>query len=77
VAAYATASLVDGDAWKLLLGLAAGLLGYSLLAGRWLIRVGGTLRAMYWRPDQVSEAATRLLADAATVPTEQLAMRYG
>jgi lipopolysaccharide exporter len=77
VAAYAAASLVDGDVWKLLLGLAAGLLGYSLLAGRWLVRVGGTLRAMYWRPEQGPEAATRLLADAATLPTEQLAMRYG
>ena len=47
-AAYGASHLVTVTYLQLVLGLAAGLSVYALLAGRWLVGVARTLRAMYW-----------------------------
>jgi PST family polysaccharide transporter len=49
VAAYGATRLVDGNALKLLLGIAVGSVTYVGLAGPWLLRVKATLHDMYWR----------------------------
>jgi O-antigen/teichoic acid export membrane protein len=52
--AYEISRLVAGDWTKVLVGIVAGLLVYSLIAGRWFLRIATTLRAMYWKAPYVA-----------------------
>ena len=58
--------LVDGDWTRVLVGPVVGLAVYAALAGRWLARVGATLRAMYWKaPYQAKHSDVEPLPESA------------
>jgi O-antigen/teichoic acid export membrane protein len=57
VAAFLVALPVGGDVWKLVAGLAAGLVVYVLIAGRWTLQLWRTLRGMYWQRQPVAAPA--------------------
>jgi PST family polysaccharide transporter len=73
-AAYGGAALVQGDAAKLLVGLACGLAAYALLAGPWMLRVGRLLIAMYWRDHSGAAPAQ---APSTSLPAEPLVASHG
>ena len=77
LAAYGGAQVVEGNVPKLLLGVACGLATYALLGGRWLLRVGRSLRAMYWNRGADSSDASRPPSGPAPSPSGQLAVPRG
>lgn len=46
--AVVVTDVISGDLLRLLVGLAAGLIAYSAVAGRWLVATVRTIRAAYW-----------------------------
>jgi PST family polysaccharide transporter len=69
-AAYGASLPVDAPLAKLLLGLAAGLLAYVLVAGRWLVALRRRLHNLYWRKDG-EPAAPAPDAVAPSIPTRR------